>query len=229
MEPKDLIVWIGGIAMIAYLVFTLWAESKKKHKAKSAERARRADAETRENDIPGTYTIIADAGYANEIVYTAYEKLARKEYPQVAVEQLLQEKNMLITMQDKGLEHVCAWLEQVIPGFSFSYEKAKDGLLPLVEMDGGKRVAQYKGVICGVSVDAKMDSEYFVPDVLNPILSKKFGKQLLFAFPGSDQCYFLLVSNDRIATLKANRFFTQGATYSDIEKWYGYRHLKAGA
>lgn len=219
------IVLIIGIALV--VVLEIRKSIKKKHQAKQSVH----DAEKkREEDIPGYYTIIKDAGLEQEIPYETYAAYIQKgETPKDAAEILLDEHKKFIGIDGKwGPDELLLHLKDILPALSYSFEGepsytgAPHKSLPIENVNGAIKYV-YKGEICGVPIDETIDVSHFVADVLNPIISEKLGVQLLFALPGSDDFSFFLAQNDRVDRLKSNRYFTDGGTYEDVEKWYDYR------
>lgn len=219
------IVLIIGIALV--VVLEVRKIIKKKHQT---ERAAHNAEKKKEEDIPGYYTIIKDAGLEQEIPYEAYIAYIEKgESPKDAAEILLDEHKKFVHIDGKwGPDELLLHLKELLPGLSYSFEGEPSYAgspyksLPVENVNGVIKYA-YKGDICDILVDERIDVSHFVADVLNPVISEKFGVQLLFALPGSDDFSFFLAQNDRVDRLKSNRYFTEGGTYEDVEKWYDYR------
>ncbi len=139
----------------------------------------------------------------------------------------LQEQNILISTERKeGIEELLLLIQECLPNFEYSFENENHiqgtvGDLPGVNIDNEWH-SLYKGHICGEHVDSTCTFPEFIPDVVNPILSKKFGKQFLFSFPGSNDYTFVLVDDTHVDQVKTSRFF-EGGTYEDMEKWYAYK------
>ncbi len=165
-----------------------------------------------EESLPnGYYSIIEDAGWSQEISKEEY--LKTKDIAQV----LLDHKKSFIIDKD-GLEELLVELQECIPGFTHSYKFGTSGQMPGFRKDD-RYFYQYKGEICGEPVDVEVKSPDFIIDVLNPILSKKCKKQLLFAFPGSDSIELLLINDDCVEKVKSNPYYWD---YDAMEKYYGY-------
>lgn len=170
----------------------------------------------REENAPREYySIIEDAGFADEISYEEY--VQTKNVDCVLFDH---KKTITVDSKDDAVEELLEEIPGKIPGFTFSYEK-KEGseYLPGYRRDEYTWIYVYTGDICGEPVHVETEFPHFVPDVLNPILSRKYGKQLLFAFPGSDQFTFILVDNEHAEKLKENKYF---GDYKLIGKFYGY-------
>lgn len=168
-----------------------------------------------EKDPKGWYSIIEDAGYADEI---SYEEYCREKSLDLTL--FNHKKTFTLDSKDDAVEELLAQLSQQYPQFTHSYQtKSGSSYLP-----GDRRnevwYYTYKGTICSEEVDIETDFAHFVPDILNPILARKMGFQLLFAFPGSDSYSFILVPNDRVEKVKANLYYWD---YPRLEYWYGYR------
>ncbi len=202
------------------------------------EQQARIKALSPEEQLAYYYRVIQDLGYDTKISLEDYATAVKEDESPDAIKEVLSKNKKafswekLTDMQDTFLT-----IQELIPEFTFEYHHDVSGDIPLFKEKDGSSSLRVKGVICGEQVDILLGSMRdrwndpsaitcpveFIYDVVNPIISKKFGKQFICLEPNDESVHLVLVDDVRVGTVRANPYFAEEEFW---KHFYGYRKTR---
>lgn len=178
-----------------------------------------------EKQILYYYRVIQDLGYDTDISIAEYKTATKEKGMLDAVEWVLDAHKKVLDWEKLfDIGDAFLSISTIIPGFA---------------SDIKTNSAHITGVVCGEEIDIHLslsnipfteakEDEFAMPieviyDVLNPIISKKLGKQFICLEPGDESTHCVVVDNERLEMVRANPYFAEEEYWKHFE---GYRKTR---